>query len=408
MDPRNNPFAPGAGTRPPELAGRSAILERAEVALARVKRGRPARSQMLLGLRGVGKTVLLNRISEMAGAEGFETVVVEAPEGRRLADILVPPLRSILFKLSRTEHARDLARRGLGVLRSFAGAFKVSVGDIEFGIQAETGSADSGSIETDLPEVLMAVATAAKGDDRAVALIIDEVQYLHEHDLAALIVSVHKIDQKGLPFIVFGAGLPQLAALAGEAKSYAERLFDYPPVGPLPPEDASFAIRTPLQREGADITDGALTNLVEKTRGYPYFLQEWGAHSWNAAAASPITEGDVKVASGRALAQLDTSFFRVRMDRLTPREKDYVRAMAELGPGPHRSGDIAQELGIEVTSAGPLRSGLIRKGMIFSPQHGDTAFTVPMFDEHLRRAIPVWPSESAPRTREARRTRPEW
>jgi hypothetical protein len=239
-----------------------------------------------------------------------------------------------------------------------------------------------------------------------VALFVDEVQYLGEQDLAALIVSIHKIGQRGLPFVVFGAGLPQLAALAGEAKSYAERLFDYPDVGPLPQPAARDAIRTPLAREKVDIDESALAFIVEQTKGYPYFLQEWGAHAWDVAAHSPITVEDARRATEQSVTQLDKGFFRVRLDRLTPRERDYMRAMAELGPGPHRSGDIAQALSMDVTTAGPLRSGLIRKGMIFSPQHGDTAFTVPMFDEFMRRSMPEWapgsPLVATKRTRKKR------
>ena len=390
MDPTKNPFAPGAGTQPPELAGREQILTDANVALARVKLGRPARGQLLLGLRGVGKTVLLNRIAELAGAAGYLTVVLEAPENRRLADMLVPPLRAILFKLSRGAAAKEGARRALSVLRAFASAFQVTVGDIEFGVAPETGTADSGSLESDLPELLLAVALAAKQAGTAVALFVDEVQYLSPEDLSALIVSVHKVGQKGLPFILFGAGLPQLAALAGEAKSYAERLFDYPKVGALQTGDAATAIREPIRQQGAQISDEALDILVGQTKGYPYFLQEWGFHAWNVAAASPITAADADRATTAALDHLDEGFFRVRLDRLTPREKSYVRAMAELGPGAHRSGKIAQMLATRVTAVGPLRDGLIKKGMIFSPQHGDTAFTVPMFDEFMRRSMPDW------------------
>jgi AAA ATPase domain len=395
MDPTQNPFAPGAGTQPPELAGREDIVDGATVALGRVLLGRPARSQMLLGLRGVGKTVLLNKIAQLAEEKDYATILLEAPEERSLAEMLVPPLRSQLFRLSRLEKTKDVARRGLAVLRAFAGVFKVSVGDVEFGVGPEVGTADSGNLEADLPEVLLAVAGAAKQAGKPIALFVDEVQYLDEPDLAALIVAIHKVGQRGLPFVVFGAGLPQLAALAGEAKSYAERLFDYPDVGPLPDEAARDAIRTPLKREGVEIDEPALALLVEQTKGYPYFLQEWGAQAWNAAKASPITTKDARNATSRAIAQLDKGFFRVRLDRLTPRERDYMRAMAELGPGPHRSGDIAQTLAMNVTAAAPLRNGLIKKGMVFSPQHGDTAFTVPMFDEFMRRSMPDWVSAAA-------------
>lgn len=406
MDPTTNPFAPGAGTQPPELAGRGKIIADATVALGRVKLGRPAKSQMLLGLRGVGKTVLLNRIADIAADKGYHPLMLEAPEDRRLADMLVPPLRQLLFKLSRMERARHVAKRGLGVLRSFAKAFKVKIGDVEFTVEAATGTADSGSLESDLPEVLLAVAAATKEVGSGVALFIDEVQYLSETDLAALIVSLHKMAQRGLPFVLFGAGLPQLAALAGEAKSYAERLFDYPEVGPLAEEAAREAIAAPVRREGVEITDGALAAIVRKTKGYPYFLQEWGSHTWNAAKVSPISADDAGRATTDALQALDTGFFRVRLDRLTPREKDYMRAMAELGPGPHRSGEIAQQLGINVTTAGPLRNGLIKKGMLYSPQHGGTAFTVPMFDEFMRRSMPDWtPGSSTPEARKKAKRR---
>lgn len=346
-----------------------------------------------MGLRGVGKTVLLNRISDLASDEGCEAVFLEAPEDRGLAEMLVPPLKSLLVRLSRAEHAKELARLGLGILRAFAAAFKVEVSDLGFGVKAEAGTADSGNLEADLPELLLSVATAASGAGKPVILVIDELQYLSARDLGALITAVHRTGQRALPLLVMAAGLPQLAALAGEAKSYAERLFVYPNVGRLPEDAAKDAIRSPVRKQGVEITEGALTMIVEQTRGYPYFLQEWGSHAWDAAAGSPITQGDVERATAEALAQLDEGFFRVRMDRLTPCEKAYMRAMAALGPGPHRSGDIAKALKVDVRAAGPLRNGLIRKGMIFSPQHAETAFTVPMFDEFMRRSIPEWTAD---------------
>ena len=401
MDPRTNPFAPGAGTRPPELAGREQIIGDATVALARVKAGRPARSQMLLGLRGVGKTVLLNEIARAAETEGYRPIELEAPENRRLAEMLVPPLRSLLNRFSVTEKAKSIATRGLRALQGFASAFKVKVGELEIEV-AEPGVADSGHLETDLPELLLLVAQAAAAAETPVAIFVDEIQYLNAEELSALIVAIHKIGQRGLPLVVFGAGLPQLAALAGEAKSYAERLFEFITVGPLARGDAERAIREPILGEGADIETAALAAIVEETQGYPYFLQEWGSHAWNTAPASPIRGTDVQRASQAALAALDRGFFRVRLDRLTPREKDYVRAMAELGPGPHRSGDIATLMGIAVTTAAPLRGGLIQKGMIYSPQHGDTAFTVPMFHTFMRRSMPDWKPTGRERRRRTR------
>jgi hypothetical protein len=397
MDRALNPFSPGAGTPPPELAGRAEIIAEADVALRRCKLGRHARGLLLLGLRGVGKTVLLNRIGELAEERGFVRVQLEAPENKRLAGILVPVLRGHLIKLSASDQARHLARRALAVLRAFAGAFKVAIGDIEISMtDAERGLADSGDLELDLPELLAAVAAAAKSADRGLAILIDEVQYLAEEDFAALIVASHKLAQSGAPFIVFGAGLPQIAALAGEAKSYAERLFLFPDIGALDPASARDAIRVPLRSQRVEIAEDALAAIVEQTRGYPYYLQEWGAHAWNAAARSPIRLADVAAAAELAVKDLDHNFFRVRFDRLTPREKDYVRAMAELGPGPHRSGAIAQLLQIRVESAGPLRDALIKKGMVYSPQHGETAFTVPMFDGFVKRIMPGWEASGKP------------
>lgn len=389
MDAAVNPFAPGAGTQPPELSGREPILATAVLALQRARLGRAARNVILLGLRGVGKTVLLNRLEEAASTEGFLCVTLEAREDKPLAEMLVPPLRSILFRLSRSEGALVSARRGLAVLRAFAGAFKVSVGDVEFGVDAEAGSADSGALEADLPEVFVTVAQAAKAGGRGVAILIDELQYLKQADLAALIVAMHKVSQKGLPVVFFGAGLPQLAALAADAKSYSERLFEYITVSSLDEDAARNAIRAPVQREGVAITEAAISEIIRATAGYPYFLQEWGSQAWNIAARSPITAANARDAGVLALARLDESFFRTRFDRLTPREREFLRAMAELGPGPHRSGEVAGAVGATVNALAPLRASLIRKGMIYSPQHGDTAFTVPMFDQFMRRTLPL-------------------
>jgi len=354
---------------------------------------------MLLGLRGVGKTVLLNKIAEIAEGLGYLIIQIEAPEGQRLVEYLAPSLKSTILQISKVERAKDYAVRAMGALRGLASVFKVSIGEVEFGV-SEPPTADSGNIEVDLPELLLATAQAAKAAETSVALCLDEVQYLSEEDLRGLIVALHRVSQKALPLILFGAGLPQVAALAGEAKSYAERLFDYPEVGALSSEEAGRAVREPVRHEGAEIEPKALRRIVNVTQGYPYFLQEWGKHSWNTAPESPITVADVEAASKSAIQALDRNFFRVRFDRLTPREQDYLRAMAELGPGPHRSGLIAAKLGSSVERMGPLRSGLIRKGMIWSPAHGDTAFTVPMFDEFMRRAMPKWSSAAPKRGKE--------
>jgi hypothetical protein len=389
VDPRSNPFAPGAGAPPPALVGRDKIVEAADIALHRIRDGRPEKSQMLLGLRGVGKTVLLNRISHIAQDLGYLVVKLEAPEGQRLAAYLAPALKGTLIQLSRSEKAKDLAGQALGALRGFASAFKVSIGELQLEV-SESPIADTGNLEIDLAALLVSVGKAARAGNSCVAILIDEIQYLTEEDLRALIVAFHMISQEGLPVVMFGAGLPQVAGLAGDAKSYAERLFDYPPVGPLPDAAAREAIQLPLRDEGADIEDDALTEIVSTTGGYPYFLQEWGKHAWGVADAPPIDLHDVQQASADATEALDKNFFRVRFDRLTPREQDYLRAMAELGPDAHRSGEIAALMKRKVESLGPLRSGLIKKGMVWSPSHGDTAFTVPLFDEFMKREMPNW------------------
>lgn len=390
MDAKKNPYAPGAGNQPPELAGRDHVLHDAEVALVRVKDGRHDRGHLLLGLRGVGKTVLLRRIEALARQQDYLSLYIEARATIKLTELLVPRLRELLVALSGRERAKEYARQALGALRSFASAFRVTVADFEFEVQERRGSADSGTLEIDLPDLLTAVAQAAAADGAAVALLIDEVQYLTKAELSALIVAFHQLSQRGLPLILFGAGLPQLAGYAGSAQSYAERLFRYPAIGPLPPDAAAAAIRKPAREAGADITEEALAHIVDVTEGYAFFLQMWGSHAWRVAPHSPITLEDVQTAGADALRDLDQDFFNVRFNRLTAREKDYLRAMAELGPGPSRSGDIARVLGIDVTAASPLRTGLIRKGMVYQSDYGYTAFTVPMFDAFMRRTMPLW------------------
>jgi len=390
MDPVLNPYAPGAGTPPPELAGRNELRETARIALERVRRCLPTKSVLMVGLRGVGKTVLLDRMREDAEAAGIQTMRVEAPEARSLPAILAPELRQTLIRLSRNEQARKLARRALRGLAGFVNALKLKYQDIEVGLdlQPEPGLADNGDLEHDLQALLEAVGAAAQQAGTALALFIDELQYVEEDELAALITALHRIAQRRLPVVLIGAGLPQLRGRMGRAKSYAERLFDFPEIGPLTPESAALAISKPARDAGVDFEKEALDRIIQETQGYPYFLQEWGKHVWDTAEQSPIPPIDVEVASAAAIAALDEGFFRVRFDRLTPSEKKYLRAMAELGPGPHRSGEIAEQLDRQVTSLGPTRSQLISKGMVWSPSHGDTAFTVPLFDEFMRRIMP--------------------
>jgi hypothetical protein len=388
MDRRRNPFHPGAGSPPPELAGRDELLERAAVALDRIRAGRGARSFVLYGLRGVGKTVLLTTIWNSAEAAGLVVVGLEAPENRSLPAMLVPALRASLLRLDRIKRATAGVGRALRALAGFA-KLKLTYDDLEIAldVEPEPGLADSGNLDTDLADLLTAVGEAARERDTVVVLAIDELQYVPQAQLAALIAALHRASQRQLPITMIGAGLPQLLGQMGDAKSYAERLFEFVPVGPLAAAAATAALRLPIEREGEQIDDAAIAEILHYTQGYPYFLQEWGKHSWDIAEASPIGSAEVTLAHDLAVAELDASFFRVRFDRLTPKEKRYLRAMAELGPGPHRSGDVAAEMGVRVTSLAPTRNSLIAKGMLYSPAHGDTAFTVPLFDAFMRRVM---------------------
>ena len=385
-----NPFSPGAGSPPPELVGRDPVLEQARILLGRIKERRPEKSLLLTGLRGVGKTVLLNEIERLAKADGYRTIVIEAHEDKPLGPLLAPYLRSLLFELDRIAGAGDKVKRGLRVLRSFLGVLKVTYEDVTIGLDVdpEEGSADSGDLEIDLPNLFVAVAEAAEERKCAVAVLVDEIQYFDQKELGALIMAMHRMQQRQLPLVLLGAGLPILPGLAGESKSYAERLFSFPEVGALSEQDTEKALRDPAQAAGIAFTAEALQEVFHLTKGYPYFLQEWGYQSWNLATTSPITLQVVQSATAIVIPRLDQNFFRVRFDRLTPSERKFLRAMAELGPDAHRTGDIATTLGVKVTSLGPVRAKLIRKGMIYSPAHGDMAFTVPLFDEFMVRAIP--------------------
>lgn len=396
MNPLTNPFSPGAGNQPPELAGRGELLRKAEVLLARVKAGRSEQSMFMVGLRGVGKTVLLNRVRETAESQGYQALLIEAHESKPLPLLLLPPLRQTLFTLDRMQNVSQKVKRGLRVLRSFIGSVKVKVGEAEFrlDIDPETGTADSGDLEADLAELFVAVGEAAADRGTAVAIIVDELQYMTEVEMSALIMAIHKVAQRSLPLVLIGAGLPQLVGLAGKSKSYAERLFTYPEVGALSLEDASLALQGPVQTQGAAFTADALAEVFRVTQGYPYFLQEWGYQSWNMAQTSPVDLPLILETNRASTARLDQSFFRVRFDRLTPREKDYLSALASLGIGNQRSGDVAESLGVKVQTIAPLRSSLIKKGMIYSPAHGDTAFTVPLFDQFMLRIMPEGPRKA--------------
>lgn len=386
MDPYSNPFAPGAGFPPPELAGRDDILSMARVSCRRAVKGKPARSIMLLGLRGVGKTVLLNAIGDIARDEGMIVSQLEAPEKNTLSTLLYPELRRVMRSLSGIEAAKQIASRGMGALRNFAAMFKIDIGGVEVGVEpGEPGLADSGDLQHDLPDLFTVIGEGAKAAGKGWCLLIDEVQYLSEDDLSALIVALHLMAQRGLPVVMVGAGLPQVAKLAGEAKSYAERLFQYPAVGALDEVAAKKAVRKPVEEEGVTIEEDALNAIYARTKGYPFFLQEWGSSAWDVAPGPGITLADVERAYPETLAGLDEGFFKVRYDRLTKAEITFVQAMASLGEGPYPMASIAKTMNRDQSALGPARANIISKGMIYSTDHGYLDFSVPLFAEYLRR-----------------------
>lgn len=392
MDPRNNPYNPGAGAPPPELAGRNGLIEQARLTIERTKAGKAAKSAILLGLRGVGKTVLLNEFEQMAEAAGCQTAMFEADPDKPLAAQLAPQLHRILLRLDRVKRAGHELNNAFGVLRGFASAFKVQLGDLEFGLATQPATGD---LTIDLTDLVVAIGEAADKRDTAAVVLIDEVQYVSKADLGALIMALHKISQRQLPFLLFGGGLPQLAKLAGDAKSYAERLFDYPPIGQLDEASARLAIAAPAEREQVSYTEEALAFILQQTDRYPFFLQVWGSHCWEAAPSSPIRLEHAKIASVRAIEALDQGIFNVRLARLTDRQKTYARAMAELGPEPANSTDVAEALGLSVSQAAPIRDELIKKGMAYAPERGLIGFTVPKFDEFMRRKMPDPPGPKA-------------
>ena len=392
MDPLTNPYAPGAGTPPPELAGRDEILNTADLTIRRSQACRPARSLMLIGLRGVGKTVLLNRMQEMADALGAVTDFFETGANGPLAHAIANALRSALLRLDRAKSTSRQVKRALRVLKSFAGGLRVRYGDIDLSItdvDAEPGMADSGTLSRDLADLFIAAGEAARDRASSIVILIDEIQNLAGDDFEALLMAVHRANQACLPVLVVGAGLPSLIKLSGDARSYAERLFDYRDIGALDPDACRRALVGPAVREGAAFSDDAIAMITARTGGYPYFLQEWGYQLWNMAHASPFTANDVMAAETVVIERLDGSFFRSRYERLTDPQKAYLRAMAEIGPGPCRTNMVARVLGRTSSQVGSTREALIAAGMIYSPRYGEASFTVPLFDEFMKRVQPI-------------------
>ncbi|MCQ2356457.1 MAG: ATP-binding protein [Methanocorpusculum sp.] len=385
MDAVLNPFSPGAGSPPPELIGRSEVLEEARVLIGRLKAGRSVQSLLLNGLRGVGKTVVLNEIRDMSRKQGILPIKIEINEDESLAEQLVPLLKDTFFDLDRLAKAKDKIKKGIVALRNFMGTLKLRYGDFGIDIEPIPGLADSGSLQHDLIALFRCVGEAAAEQSNAVLLLIDEIQCLPGKDLRALIMMAHEMQQERLPVAIVGAGLPILPGLVGNVKTYAERLFLFPTVDALSEEDAKRAIGVPLSAGGVAIDDRALRLVAQESRGYPYFIQEWGYQLWNRAAGKPIQSKDVSALAEKVEARLDANFFRVRIERLTPGERDFLKNMGKVGGPNVRMGELAKAMRVKVTALGPRRTSLIRKGMIYSPAYGEIAFTVPMFAEFLRR-----------------------
>lgn len=388
MRPEDNPYTPNAGAEPRYLAGRGPELEAFRVQLKRMKNGFSDQSMIAVGLRGVGKTVLLNAFRSIVDEEG-DLVAVEAeitkhePFGPRMAGLV----RRALFSVAPSAKWKDRGRRAAGVLRSFqvavtpAGELSAGIG----GIDPVEGLADSGHLADDLTDVFVALGQAAQDHGKGVVFILDEVQFLGLAEFEALIAALHRTVQRRLPITLVAAGLPQLPHLAGEAKSYAERLFRFPTIGSLPADEARKALVEPARDVGGAYDDDAIDDILAYTEGYPYFIQEYGSIAWNLAPASPISRVVVAEAREAVEAKLDESFFRVRADRTTESELRYLRAMAELGPDPQLAGNVAAVFGRTSTSLGPTRARLIDKGLLWTPSHGYAAFTVPQFDRYMKR-----------------------
>ncbi|KOV89048.1 ATP-binding protein [Nocardia sp. NRRL S-836] len=392
MDPVRNPFAPGAGQRPPELAGREKEVSAFEVVLERVARGRPERSLVLTGLRGVGKTVLLGELRSMAVKRGWGAGKIEARPDADLRRPLSAALHRAVRDLAVRHRAPDRVEAILGVLKAFAlraapdGAKLRDRWQPGIDVPAASGRADSGDIEIDLVELFTDVAELAQDVGTGVALLIDEMQDLRPDDISALCAACHELSQLGAPLVVVGAGLPHLPAVLSASKSYSERLFRYVRIDRLSRADADRAVLAPVEREDAGITDEALDALFDASGGYPYFIQAYGKAAWDAAPADPITALDVSVAAPEADAELAVGFFGSRYERATPAEREYLRSMAELTDGKDagvNTAQVADHLGRKPSSLSPARDSLIKKGLVYSAERGQIAFTVPHFGRFL-------------------------
>lgn len=384
MESYKNPYRPGAGTKPLVIAGRDDEIEKALSLFKSVKFGAPQRSLMLYGLRGVGKTVLLNEMERISEVEGYISEHLEMSENDDFRRVIAKTVRKCLLKVDKIENLKDKAVSALGILKAFSLAIPDGP-ELKIDVEAAVGIGDSGDLDSDLVDLFVALGEAAKEEGKYICFFIDEVQYLSEQAVSGLIASSHRISQKTLPIVFVCAGLPQVAALSGDAKSYAERLFDFIPIGPLINGSEEDALIGPVQQFSVSYEPEAKNHILAETKGYPYFLQEFGSYAWNEAANTLITHEEVKVSNGKAIEALDRSFFKVRMDRATSAEKKFMKAMSSLGKGPYKSSDVAGKLSKQVQSIGPVRATLISKGFVYSPQHGEVEFTVPLYDEYIRR-----------------------
>jgi hypothetical protein len=387
MDPRRNPYAPGAGTKPPALVGRDEQIEAFDILLERLERGYTAQSEIITGLRGVGKTVLLDVFRDTAEARDWATVEWEVEKNAPFASKMAAQVRRALLQLAPKARWTERALRAAAILKSFTLTFSPDGGmTAGLDVDALAGAADSGALSEDLSDLFVAVGDAAAEHGVGVVFLLDEIQFLKPTDLEALIVALHKCARRSLPITLVGAGLPQIPRLAGEAKSYSERLFRFVTIGRLDPEtDARDALILPARDLGVELEPTAVDLVVEYTQGYPYFLQEYGRIIWDEASASPVSLDEVASLLPLIEAKLDESFFRVRAERTTELELRYLYAMARLGSEAHRASEVARGVGRTVEQAGPIRSRLIDKGLLYTPGHGLAAFTVPQFDRYMLR-----------------------
>lgn len=389
MDPVLNPYSPGAGLRPRELAGRGREIEDFDVLRARAERGLASRSIVMTGLRGVGKTVLLNALADRARGDGWIVAKVEADVGtggRPFREQVARSLNRALREASGSWGVGDKVRRALSTFKSFSLRTDPS-GGMSIGIEVdpERGRADTGSLETDLTDLALDLSAAATDLGAGVALFIDEMQDLTDPESAAICQACHEVGQNSAQFYVVGAGLPSLPGVLAEARSYAERLFHYWPIGALNDMEATDALTVPAAEVGVDWEVEAIAMILEPAAGYPYFLQEFGKAAWDFAPGPMITRVDAEIAIREGTENLDHGFFRSRWERATPAERDYMRAMADDSDGPSQSGEIAGRLNKKVGAVGPARAKLIHKGLVFAPDHGVIAFTVPGMADFIKR-----------------------